>query len=175
METYLVSGAAICATVAAVWDLLQKRVPNLLTYSAIVIALAARLFFGGWRGALDGLGAGLVGGGIFLVFFLVGGMGAGDVKLMAAIGCLAGLRQTVVILLATALAGGLLAVAYMLLRRRGTRTLRNVGALLSFHARFGLQSHPEINLQNPESVRIPYAVAIAAGTFYSFATQVLGI
>jgi hypothetical protein len=38
---------------------------------------------------------------------------------------------------------------------------------------FGLKPHPEINLHNPESIRMPYAVAIATGTLYAFATAIL--
>jgi prepilin peptidase CpaA len=71
-------------------------------------------------------------------------------------------------MLATALAGGILAVGYMIVRRRGFRTLRNLGTLFRYHLASGLAPHPEINLQNPQAIRIPYALAIAAGTFYAF-------
>jgi prepilin peptidase CpaA len=115
----------------------------------------------------EGLEGALLGGGIFFLFFLVRGMGAGDVKLMAAIGSLAGVQQSWVIILATAIAGGILAVGYMIFYKRFGRTLANVGALVRFHLTSGLQPHPEVSLQNPEAIRMPYALAIAAGTFYS--------
>jgi prepilin peptidase CpaA len=168
MDIYLAIGALVCASLAVVWDLRQGRIPNRLTYAAISLGLGVRLILGGWRSASDGVTAGLVGGGVFFLLFLVRGMGAGDVKLMTAIGMWAGLRQLVVILMVTALAGGVLAVGYMVARKRGLGTLRNIGALLRFHVVTGLSPHPEINLENPQAIRIPYALAIAAGTFYAY-------
>jgi prepilin peptidase CpaA len=172
-ETYLLAAGTACALASAAWDLRQGRIPNPLTYGGIIAGLVLQTSLAGWRGFLDGLAASLVGGGIFFLFFLVGGMGAGDVKLMAAIGALTGLRQLVVILLASSIAGGILAFGYMVFHRRGLHTLRNVGALLRYHLTFGLQPHPEINLQSSKSIRIPYAVAIAAGTLYSLGVVVL--
>ena len=122
---------------------------------------------------MNGLAAGLLGGGVFFLFFLVRGMGAGDVKLMTAIGIWAGLQRLVVIMVVTALAGGILALGYMVVRKRGLGTLRNLGALLRFHVVAGLAPHPEINLENPQAIRVPYALAIAAGTFYAYGMMFL--
>jgi len=158
----------VCTALAAAWDLLHGRIPNRITYTGMLAGVVLRGALGGRQGLLDSLAGGLVGGGVFLAFFLLRGMGAGDVKLMTAVGCLVGLRQTLVITLASAIAGGVLALAVMLFYRRGVRTLRNLGTLFRFHMRFGLRPHPEINLENPEAVRVPYALAIAAGTFYAF-------
>jgi prepilin peptidase CpaA len=173
MDTYLAIGALVSAGLAVAWDLRQGRIPNRLTYGSIALGFALRAILGGWRGALDGLAAGLVGGGVFFLFFLVRGMGAGDVKLMTAIGIWAGLRHLVVILMVTAIAGGILALGYMIARRRGLSTFRNLGTLLRFHVVVGLAPHPEINLENPQAIRIPYALAIAAGTFYAYGTMFL--
>lgn len=173
MEFYYLGGAAVCAVSAAGWDLVTWRIPNRLTYTAMGAGLALRLAGGGWRGLAEGLAAGLLLGSVFFVFFMARAMGAGDVKLMAAVGCLTGLREGIVVLLATALAGGVLALVHVLLRRRAVRTLRNLGSLLRFHLVFGIKPHPEINLENPEAPRIPYAVAIAAGTVYALGLFIL--
>ncbi len=103
------------------------------------------------------------------LFFMVRAMGAGDVKIMAAIGALVGPRQAVDVLLATAICGGVLAIAYALYRRRMISTLKNVGSVLRFHAWAGVQAHPELNLDNPATLRMPYGLAIALGTLYAFA------
>jgi len=100
------------------------------------------------------------------LFFFLRAMGAGDVKLMAAVGVWSGLHQLPAVLIVTALAGGVLAIGYMLAHKQARRTLRNVGSLFRFHATVGLSPHPEINLENPQAVRIPYALAIAAGVLY---------
>jgi len=104
-----------------------------------------------------------------LVFFMVRAMGAGDVKIMAAIGSFVGPRDAVTVLLATAICGGVLAIAYALYRRRMVSTLKNVGSVLRFHAWAGVQAHPELNLDNPTALRMPYGLAIALGTLYAFA------
>ncbi len=171
--TILAVGAVLCAGVAAVWDLRSGRIPNRITYTAIVCGLVFRTASGGWRSGFEGLAAGLIGGGIFFLFFLVRGMGAGDVKLMAAVGVWAGLQHLPAVLIVAALAGGVLALTYMFTRRQAFRTLRNLGSLVRHHAAFGVTPHPEINLDNPQAIRIPYALAIAAGTVYVFGLTLL--
>ena len=166
MTWYFTTGAVLCACLAAAWDFRYRRIPNRLTSTAIIVGLLLRAMIGGWRSCLDGLGAGLIGGGVFFIFFLVRGMGAGDVKLMAAVGVWSGLRQLPAVMIATALAGGILALGMMLIHKRASTTLRNVGSLFRFHVVSGLAPHPEINLQNPQALRLPYALAIAAGTIY---------
>lgn len=166
MDVYLAVGVMICAGVAAATDVQWGRIPNWLSYSAIVAGLGLRVVSGGWRSCLDGLVAGLIGGGVFLIFFLVRGMGAGDVKLMTAVGVWSGMRQLPAVMIATALAGGILALGFMVIHKQAAATLRNVGSLFRFHILSGLTPHPEINLQNPQALRVPYALAIAAGTIY---------
>ncbi len=169
MDKYLLAGGLACAVAGAYMDVRSARIPNRLTYGALLAGLVVRFFLGRWGGVLgvgEGLLAALLCGGIFLVFFMLGGMGAGDVKLMAAIGCWAGIRQGLITLLATAIAGGLLAVAYMVFYRRASRTIHNLGSLLRFHLTSGLRSHPEINLKSSDAIKMPYAVAIAIGTVY---------
>jgi prepilin peptidase CpaA len=107
--------------------------------------------------------AGVAGGAVFLLFFVVGGMGAGDVKLMAAVSTIAGFGHLVEILIAIALAGGLFAVGLAAARGRLKATLANVGTLIHHHAVAGILPHPELNLHNPKALRLPYGVPIAVG------------
>jgi len=90
------------------------------------------------------------------------------VKLLAAIGSLVGPSHAIVVLLATAICGGVLAIVYAVYSRRIGATLRNVGLVLQFHSSSGIQAHPELNLDNPSALRMPYGLAIAAGTLYAF-------
>jgi len=105
----------------------------------------------------------LIGGGVFLLFYLAGGMGAGDVKLMIAVGCLMGLAPLRLMLLVTAFAGAIYGVAVALHRRQLRQTLSNVASILAHHGREGLTPHPELNVANPLTSRLPFAVPIAAG------------
>ncbi len=120
MNTELILGvdALAVAITAAVIDVRQHRIPNWVTYPGIAMGILLRWFFLGWRGLGSALTGCLIAGGVMLVFYLVRAMGAGDVKLLAAIGSLVGPSHAVVVLIATAIAGGVLALVYVLARRR---------------------------------------------------------
>jgi prepilin peptidase CpaA len=129
------------------------------------------LALGGWGQLFTALAAGIICGLVFLVFYLAGGMGAGDVKLIMAVGCIAGLSHVAYLLVLTALSGGAMAIALAVARGRLQQTLTNVGALASHHGHEGLQPHPEINLSNSETLRLPYALAIAGGSLLTLYFQ----
>ncbi len=158
--------AAAVAVSAAVSDAKQRRIPNRLTYSAMIAGLILQMMLHGWRGLLLGVGGALLFGGVFLVFHLVRAMGAGDVNLAAALGCMIGPAASWQVMFATAVAGGALAVVFMVLSGRIIETLRNTLWVVAFHAQHGLQTHPIVNLDNPGAVRMPYGLAFAAGTLY---------
>src|SRR5262245_22884844 len=96
----------IVAVAAAVCDVRSRRIPNVLTFGAAATAL----IFGLATTGLSGLGlsaAGwLVGAALFFPFFVLGGMGAGDVKLLAALGAWIGPAVVVWLAIFTAMAGG---------------------------------------------------------------------
>jgi prepilin peptidase CpaA len=162
--------ALLVAAIAAVIDVRQHRIPNWLTYPGIVMGIVLRWSFFGWRGLGSAVAGCVLAGGIVFLFYLVRAMGAGDVKLLAAIGSLVGPSDGVVVLAATAISGGVLALFYVMFRRRLGATLRNVGSVLTFHSWNGLRAHPELNLDNPSALRMPYGLAIATGTLYAFLT-----
>lgn len=157
------AAACICATIGSVFDVKSRRVPNLLTGPAILIGLVLHLSLGGWRQMLVSAAAGLVCGVVFLVFYLAGGMGAGDVKLITAVGCISGFHYIPGLLAFTAIAGGVMATILALVSGRLRQTLLNVGELFSHHRTEGLKPHPEINVLNASTLRLPYALAITAG------------
>ena len=82
--------ASLCASAGAISDARSRRIPNLLTGTSIAFGLLLHLETGGWRQMGMAAVAGLAGGAVFFIFFVVGAMGAGDVKLMAAISVIAG-------------------------------------------------------------------------------------
>jgi prepilin peptidase CpaA len=158
--------AAAVAVAAAVTDVKERRIPNRLTYPAMAVGLGLQSALHGWRGLLLSLGGGLLFGGVFLVFHFVRAMGAGDVKLAAALGCMVGLAGSVRLMFATAVAGGVLAIVFMIVTGRAGETLRNTLWVVGHHAQHGLQTHPLVNLDNPGALRMPYGLAFAAGTLY---------
>jgi prepilin peptidase CpaA len=161
------AASLLCATTGAVYDVRSRRIPNFVTLPAIVFGLVLHLTLGGWRQLASAAAGGLICGLVFLAFFLAGGMGGGDVKLITAAGCIAGLPHIAYLLIFTSLAGGVMAVGLALCRRRLKNTLVNMWALIVHHKAEGLTPHPELNIANEQTLRLPYAIAIAAGSALS--------
>ncbi len=166
-ESLFMAGALTVAGLGGITDVTSRRIPNKLTYPAMLIAIAGRFALQGWHGLGSAIGGGLIGGGAFLIFFLLHAMGAGDVKLITAIGCFVGPGLAIEIVIASAIAGGIFAIIYALWQGRLRTVLVNVVDLVRFHAVAGADVHPRLNLSNPQAVRLPYGVAIAAGVLYS--------
>lgn len=163
-------GIALCvACLGATWfDVRERRLPNVLTVGAFAGAILLRLPLG--LGALaDGLLGALLGFALALPFFLVGGLGGGDVKLLAAVGAFLGPRDLWFALLVMALVGGVMAVVVILRHRAVTQTLVNLRAIFaSFGARTfggwrGEESRAAVTLETPGVLTVPYGVAISAG------------
>jgi prepilin peptidase CpaA len=162
-ESIYLATAAACALIGSVFDVKGRRIPNFVTFPSILLGLAMHLALGGWKQLLLSLAAGLICGIAFLVFYIAGGMGAGDVKLMAAVGCIAGMPHVAYLLSFTALSGGAMAIILALSRGRLQQTILNVGLIAAHHSHHGLQAHPDLNLTNEDALRLPYALAIAGG------------
>ena len=169
--TYLVA-AVTCAAAGSVFDVKSRRIPNFITLPGFVFGLALHLILGGWRQLLTSFAAGMICGLIFLVFYIAGGMGAGDVKLMAAMGAIGGLPHVVYLLSLTAIAGGVMALGLALVRGRLQQTIMNVGELAAHHSHQGLEPHPDLNVSNAQTLRLPYGLAIAAGSILTLYFQV---
>jgi prepilin peptidase CpaA len=170
-STYL-GFASICASIGAGLDIKSRRIPNNLTLSTFVLGVALHVALNGGRGLLSSLAGALICGTIFLVFYLAGGMGAGDVKLIAAVGAAVGLPHVTYLLVFTSLSGGAMAMAMAVMHGRLKETLFNVGALTAHHARQGFTPHQELNVTNKTTLRLPYGVAIACGTLLTFYIQI---
>lgn len=170
-ETGFLAAAVLCSGLAAIFDVRSRRIPNLLTGPTLLLALLAHIIFGGWSGLGSALLAGGIGFAATLVFFLMGGMGAGDVKLMAAAGSLLGLSSLAPAMLATALFGALSGIALALYRGRLREVAVNAVELVGHHRTAGLVPHPEINVRSQTGMRIPFAVPIALGCLTALALQ----
>jgi prepilin peptidase CpaA len=151
------------AVVAAFGDVRTGRVPNTLTFGAAAIGL----LFSAAHGGSGGLGASLlgyvVGLGVFLPLFALGGMGGGDVKLLAAFGAWLGPIGVLGAAVCASLVGG--AFAIIVAARRGylLEALRNVGALAAVWRTVGPARVPEMTLSEGRGPRLAYAVPIGIG------------
>jgi prepilin peptidase CpaA len=156
---------AIALGISVVTDLRSRRIPDAVTLPATGLLLLARLLLTGWDG-LFGMAVGVVGAlagwAVFRGIAWCGGMGLGDVKLMAAVGAALGWPLVLRALLFTAIAGGVQALVVAVGAGRLGPALRGAGALLlRGHGSTRRGTAPERGLA------VPYAVAIAAGTAFA--------
>jgi|SRR5579862_1469402 len=163
MEKYFLIVGALVALAGAMTDIRSARIPNRLTYSALLAGVLFRVAVLGLPGLKSGLVGMLVAGGLFLLLFVLGAMGGGDMKLMAAVGAWVGSAQVITLILAAALAGGVLAIGRMIFFNMLGETIRNTIQLVRYRLTSGLQPHPELNVQTSGSQRVPFGVAIAVG------------
>src|ERR1700732_1079878 len=153
---------------AAVLDWRSRKIPNWLTVSGILAGIILRTTLGGWPGAkssLEGVGLAL---GVLLPLVLLRALGAGDWKLMGAVGALLGPRMVLFVLLASIFVSGMMAIVMMVQTKRVKATLRNLVVLVHGFLSFGLRTHPEISLENPGLLKLPFGAAVALGTAICF-------
>jgi prepilin peptidase CpaA len=163
---FIVTSTALGFALWAGWlDWRSRRIPNWLTLPALLVGLATNTLASGWAGtktALEGAGIGLV---LLLPFVLLRGLGAGDWKLMGALGAFLGPRALVVVLFGTILIAGLMAIAEMVRRRRVKQTLTNLAILIHAFITFRLRPQRDIiSLDNPNLMTLPFGVAAAVAT-----------
>lgn len=160
-----------CSVVAAIFDVRERRIPNRLVGAVFVGGIILHAAIGGPAQAGWSVVAALIGGVAFMLFHLGGGMGAGDVKLIAALACVAGIGNVKDLLIATVLMGALCAVLLAVWRGALKRTASNVLRLVAHHGRHGLMAHPELNVANAETLRLAYAVPMAMACGWLLSTQ----
>jgi prepilin peptidase CpaA len=156
--------ALVVSLIACAWDLRTRRIPNALTMGAAVTALMYHLFAGGVGPvgmSVLGLAVGLV---IFFPFFVLGGMGAGDVKLLAALGAWLGPVGVFWVAIYAAFAGGVLAIVLALTHRYLNEALVNLYFLFGHWRAAGLRPMPALTLASARGPRLAYALPIAIGT-----------
>lgn len=155
--------ALVVAALACATDLRSARIPNWLTLSAVGAGVLFHAFAPGGAGlGAAGLGF-VVGVAVFFAPFALGALGAGDVKLMAALGTWLGWQGAVYVALYGAVAGGVLAVIVALWHGYLGRAFRNIKTLLLHWWLTGVKPLPELTLDAGQGLRLPYAVPIAAG------------
>jgi prepilin peptidase CpaA len=152
---------------AAVYDVRYRRIPNWLTIGGVLAGIALNSFiYRGWPGLQLSLVGLAVGFAAYFILYSLRAMGGGDVKLMAAIGALVGVRDWFGIFLITAIIGGVAGLVMVAMRGRLKKTLWNVGFILSEmrRGRPAYAGREELNVRSPKSVGLPHGAVIALGT-----------
>ena len=158
----------VVLAVATFTDLRSRRIPNWLVLPFLAAGLAMSTFLYGWRGleqSFAGMGLGIL---IYGFFFWMGGMGAGDVKLCAAIGAWIGPSQLLIAVVAAGLAGGILVLCWAACAGFFMDLFKGAGALMFGRLRRDGSGDADLAISSPLRRKIPYAPAIAIGTLISF-------
>jgi prepilin peptidase CpaA len=150
---------AVVVLIAGTSDIRSRRIPNWLTISGVCAGLVLHAATAGYTGfRLSAMGM-LLGFGAYLALYCLRAMGAGDVKLMAAVGAIVGPADWISVFAATAIAAGMLSLGLVIFKRRLRETLRNalfiVGELAQFRS--------DLDVKDERSLKMPHGVAIAAG------------
>ena len=159
--THLFVGALLA--LACISDLRTRRIPNALTFSAIAAQLVFYLLAGGWSAAGWSSPAALSPL-LFFPMFVLRGMGAGDVKLLAAVGAWLGPGQVAIAALATSIAGGGLGIVVAFGHGYLGTALSNIWMLLTHWRVGGIRPLPALTLETTRGPRLAYAIPIAMGT-----------
>ena len=153
-------------------DLRERRIPNTLVLLALLAGLTLNTFgpangreglfgyFPGALGLLTALAGALTGLGLLLPLYALRAMGAGDVKLLAALGAFTGPQETLSLLLAIFAAGGVLAVLRVAYKGNARPVLRNVALAMGSVTR---RDAPRFDPATQSADRMPFALAFAAG------------
>ncbi|MEP6912252.1 MAG: A24 family peptidase [bacterium] len=147
-------------------DVRYRRIPNELVLLTLIGGLALNTVFGGTHGLLVSLGGVALAFGLMFFLHAFGTMGAGDVKLFAAIGAVNGISLVLPTLLLVAIVGGVFAICKMIHARRTMTTL--VGVSQFFYGLLPGQKVPRFEVPEDRSVTLPYAVPICFGSLIAF-------
>jgi prepilin peptidase CpaA len=160
--THFFVGALLA--LACISDVRTRRIPNALTFSAVVAAVVFHLLTGGSSAAGWSLAGCVLGALLFFPMFALRGMGAGDVKLLAAVGAWLGPGQVAMAALATSVAGGVIGVGVALGHGYLRTALANIWLLLTHWRVTGIRPLPAVTLKTTRGPRLAYAIPIAIGT-----------
>lgn len=173
--------------IAVYFDFRFRKIPNKVTFPAITFGIIYWLFSSNLVGFSFSIGGVLVGFLVFIVPYIAGGMGAGDVKLMMAVGALLGWKFTVLSALLTAVAGGIIALGYIIFNNGGKDARANLFQLLVIPICkiiyritcikwfLSIQSKHKVSNDVKSKKYIPYAIPIAIGTLLAVSGLFNGI
>jgi prepilin peptidase CpaA len=153
---------------AGVIDWRTRRIPNWLTVSGVLLGIGLRTLHAGPHGLFMGLQGMFLALICLLPMVLLRAMGAGDWKLMAAIGAILGPVMMLFVLAGAIFLSGIMAMVMIVRARKVKETFINVFVLVQGFLSFGLREFPDISLDNPDLLKLPFGVAAALATVLCF-------
>jgi prepilin peptidase CpaA len=164
-EVFLIAFLCLALIIAALNDLKYQKIPNLLNFSLAIIAIVFHTIFSGFDGLLFSVTGLLLGIALFIPPYAFGGMGAGDAKLMGAVGAVVGMKGVFISAVLTAIYGGIYALLLlMIFPKYGLALFSKAWAVLKTF----ILTRQYVPMSSPNPVkkkpRLCYGIAIALGT-----------
>jgi prepilin peptidase CpaA len=161
-DLWLTGIALAAGIVAGGIDLKYRKIPNWLTFGTLGLGLALHIWWGGCGEVLTALGGSLTGLILAAAFFLSGGLGGGDVKLLMALGALLGPARVLWVFICAGLAGGLFSLIYLI------HQLGLTGAYLRLRLLTGAfwdreKRKMSVQISKAQPLKLPYGIAICSG------------
>jgi prepilin peptidase CpaA len=161
---------ALLAAAAGWTDWRYRRIPNWLTIPGLMLGVAVNSLVWGWPGAKTSLLGAILGLALLLPFVMVRSLGAGDWKLVGALGAFLGPQHLLAVLFGAILVAGVMAVAMVIFHKRVSQTLHNVRRMLAAFFTLHLPG-PDLSLDNPEALKVPFGIAVAIAVILYSARQ----
>jgi prepilin peptidase CpaA len=166
----------IMTALAAGFDIRTQKIPNLLTFPAMLAALLYYTTVYGWAGLVFSFGGLIAGIALLLPAYLMGGMGAGDAKLMGAVGACIGFEETIVAFLFIAVTGCVCGLVVVIIHRKRYKGYFRQLVLTAKTIMLTRKYVPvETGTAAQARPKVYYGIAIAAGTFLYLTTQINGL
>ena len=168
----LISGLVIILTVAVMTDLTKRKIPNSLVLIGLIVSLIGQCFITQGAGGLNWLAGVAVAFACFIPLYILRGMAAGDVKLMMAVGGFLGYPLIVTAVAYSYLAGGAMAICYILIKGRFRQLTQNLYSLIIDQF---IKTTSGVDVYDGQVIKqsvgqMPFALAIAIGTFVTLFT-----
>ena len=156
---------AITLICAGIIDFKKQKIPNYLTFPTVLIALIYHIYINGMAGLLFSISGMFTGIALLIIPYAMGGMGAGDVKLLGAIGAFVGFKSVFIVFLFTALYGGIYAIMALIWYERSL----SIFIKKAFHTLLSVVLTKQYNVKSENTdkskPRLCYGIAIALGGF----------
>ena len=171
-SNFLIIFFACILVAAALYDLRFQKIPNILTFPSILIALVYNCATGGFEGLLLSIAGLALGVALLIVPYLIGGMGAGDVKLLGAVGAVLGPKAVFNAFLLTAIIGGIYSILLLLFQYKYSKSLLVRYATMFKTFTFTRQFIYIPATTNQDKPKLCYGIAIALGALWTIWWQV---
>ncbi len=155
----------IIVMVAAAYDVRYRRIPNWLNLGGVLTGILVNTVYGGWSGLRMALAGFVLAFAVYFTLYALRAMGAGDVKLHAAVGAIVGWQNWLGIFVISSILGALMGLIVVVQRKRFRKTMWNVGFILSqlMRARPAYVAKEELDVKHPQALGLPHGAVVAVG------------